>query len=82
MKELLLAIRASTSGFDGQQSEATKNATGKSKSQAQVESAVLRLLWLADPVKSRCPPVRHAMLQVLQVANFEFLRTHVKLQLL
>eukprot|EP00903_Cladosiphon_okamuranus_P018216 g16755.t1 len=67
VSELLLAIRASTSGGDGQLSETTNNSTWMSKSQAQVESAVLRLLWLADPTKSRCPLVRHAMLQVLEV---------------
>lgn len=65
--ELLLAVRASTSGGDGQLPEATSDATGKNKSPTQ--SAVLRLLWLADPVKSRCPPVRYAMLQVLQVPS-------------
>ena len=67
--ELLLEARASTSGGGGQPSDAANNAAGKSKGPAPVESAVLRLLWLADPVKSRCPPIRHAMLQVLQVAN-------------
>lgn len=29
--------------------------------------AVLDLLWLADPAKSRCPPIRHTMLQILEV---------------
>lgn len=31
---------------------------------------VLCLAWLADPARSRCPPVRHAMLQVLEVGRF------------
>lgn len=66
--ELLLAVRASTSGGGGQLSETPNDAIGKSKSPAQVGSAVLRLLWLADPTKSRCPPIRYAMLQLIQVA--------------
>ena len=67
--ELLLATRASTSSGDGQLSKTTNDATGKSKSPAHAGLAVLRLLWLADPVKSQCPPIRYAMLQVLQVAK-------------
>jgi len=30
-------------------------------------AAVLGLAWLADPARSGCPPVRHVMLQVLEV---------------
>ena len=30
-------------------------------------AAVLDLVWLADPSRSPCPPIRHAMLNVLQV---------------
>lgn len=31
------------------------------------KAAVLNLLWLADPALSPCPPIRHAMINVLQV---------------
>eukprot|EP00752_Nemacystus_decipiens_P004263 g3894.t1 len=64
--ELLLAVRGSTSGGDRQLSETTNVANRNRQDLAQVGSAVLRLLWLADPAKSRCPPIRCAMLQVLQ----------------
>lgn len=32
-------------------------------------AAVLDLLWLADPGKSRCPPIRFATLQILEVQH-------------
>lgn len=70
--ELLLAVRSSTSGGDGQLSETASSAIPdpkKNKSPAQAGSAVLRLLWLADPARSRCPPIRYAMLHVLQVGR-------------
>lgn len=70
--ELLLAVRASTSGGDSRLFEPADSAASdpaKKTSPARVGSAVLRLLWLADPAKSRCPPVRYAMLQVLEVGH-------------
>ncbi|CAB1101686.1 unnamed protein product [Ectocarpus sp. CCAP 1310/34] len=77
--ELLLAVRARSNS--GQPAEGTTkereipvDSSGStcSESEAQLpelSTAVLELSWLADPVQSRCPPIRSAMLQVLEVLS-------------
>ncbi|CAN0161291.1 unnamed protein product [Ectocarpus sp. 6 AP-2014] len=79
--ELLLAVRARSNS--GQPAGATTQVreisvdspdpgSTCSESEAQLpklSTAVLELSWLADPMQSRCPPIRSAMLQVLEVLS-------------
>ncbi|CAM9221310.1 unnamed protein product [Ectocarpus fasciculatus] len=79
--ELLLAMRARSTG--GQHADGTTqereippegsdSGSACSKSEAQLPKssmAVLELSWLADPMQSRCPPIRSVMLQVLEVLS-------------
>ncbi|CAM9203468.1 unnamed protein product, partial [Ectocarpus sp. 8 AP-2014] len=79
--ELLLAVRARSNS--GQPAGATtqerelsvdspRSGSICSESEAQLpklSTAVLELSWLADPIQSRCPPIRSAMLQVLEVLS-------------
>ncbi|CBJ32757.1 conserved unknown protein [Ectocarpus siliculosus] len=79
--ELLLAVRARSNS--GQPAGATTQVreisvdspdpgSTCSESEAQLpklSSAVLELSWLADPMQSRCPPIRSTMLQVLEVLS-------------
>ncbi|CAM9609423.1 unnamed protein product [Ectocarpus sp. 12 AP-2014] len=79
--ELLLAVRARSNsgqpaGATAQEREITVDSpdsgSTRSKSEAQLpklNTAVLELSWLADPMQSRCPPIRSAMLQVLEVLS-------------
>lgn len=41
--------------------------SGSACSLPELSTAVLEFSWLADPMQSRCPPIRTAMLQVLEV---------------
>ncbi|CAM9242712.1 unnamed protein product [Ectocarpus sp. 4 AP-2014] len=79
--ELLLAVRArSNSGQPAGATTQEREIPGDSpdsgstcsESEAQLpklSTAVLELSWLADPMQSRCPPIRSAMLQVLEVLS-------------
>ncbi|CAM9200948.1 unnamed protein product [Ectocarpus sp. 13 AM-2016] len=79
--ELLLAVRARSNsgqpaGATAQEREITVDSPDSgstcSESEAQLpklNTAVLELSWLADPMQSRCPPIRSAILQVLEVLS-------------
>lgn len=82
MTELLIAARASQSGDQSGVTSASTHGQEDSPSPSKAEdrpdsvlekvamaagAAVLNLLWLADPALSPCPPIRHAMLNALQV---------------
>ncbi|CAN0105723.1 unnamed protein product [Scytosiphon promiscuus] len=72
--ELLLAALACKSyGQHSGKSDSSTPSAGTLKASAKLSkqsAAMLELLWLADPTLSRCPPIRHAMLRVMEVSRF------------
>lgn len=87
MTELVLAARSSQGGDQFTETSATTPGDKGSPTPSIADEgpgslsekvamaagpAVLNLLWLADPALSPCPPIRHAMINVLEVlAGFE-----------